>query len=82
MENGGEDLHVPAAKNVGALTQELTEAGNRDFTIKVFPGANHDGLETTDPMLDDEHVRYLKSIVPGLFDMQLSWVLAHLKMPI
>lgn len=59
---GGKDLNVPAQKNVTALTQELTDAGNRDFTIKVFPDANHDGLETIDPMLDGEQVRYLKRL--------------------
>jgi dienelactone hydrolase len=77
---GGKDLHVPAAKNVTALTQELTEAGNRDFTIKVFPDANHDGFETTDPMPDGEQSRYLKRIVPGLINAQMTWVLAHVKM--
>jgi len=39
------------------LTQELKEAGNRDYTIKVFPDANHDGLETTSAVLDGEQVR-------------------------
>src|ERR1700720_4629528 len=62
---GGKDLNVPAAKNVTALTQALTAAGNQDFTIKVFPDANHDGLETTDPMLDGEQARYLTRLVPG-----------------
>lgn len=74
---GGKDLNVPAAKNVTALTQELTSAGNKDFTIKVFPDANHDGLETTDSMLDGEQARYLKRIVPGLVKTQITWVLSH-----
>jgi dienelactone hydrolase len=76
---GGRDLNVPAAKNVTALTQELTAAGNRDYTIKVFPDANHDGFETTDPMLDGEQMRYLKRIVPGLIDTQMTWVLSHVR---
>jgi dienelactone hydrolase len=76
---GGKDLNVPAGKNVTALTQELTAAGNKDFTIKVFPDANHDGFETTDPMADGEQVRYLKRIVPGLINVQMSWVLAHVR---
>jgi dienelactone hydrolase len=76
---GGKDLNVPAAKNVAALTQELTEAGNRDFTIKVFPDANHDGFETIDPMLDAEQMRYLERLVPGLVNTQITWVLAHVR---
>jgi uncharacterized protein len=78
---GGKDLNVPAQRNVTALTEELTKAGNMDFTIKVFPDANHDGFETTDPMLDGEQVRYLQRIVPGLISTQITWVLAHVKTP-
>ena len=74
---GGKDLNVPAAKNVAALTQEMKEAGNHDYTIKLFPDANHDGLETSNAMLDNEQVRYLQRHVPGYFDTQLSWVLSH-----
>jgi uncharacterized protein len=79
---GGKDLNVPAARNVAALTQELTAAGNKDFSIKVFPDANHDGFETTDPMLDGEQVRYLTRIVHGLVNTQLTWILAHLRIQI
>jgi dienelactone hydrolase len=78
---GGKDLHVPAAKNVTALTQELTEAGNRDFTIKIFPDADHDGFEITGPMPDGEQFRYIKRIVPGLINAQITWVLAHVRAP-
>jgi len=75
----GKDLNVPAARNVNALTQELTAAGNKDFTIKVFPDANHDGFETTDSMLNGEQMRYLKRLVPGLVNTQITWVLAHVQ---
>jgi hypothetical protein len=76
---GGKDLNVPPAKNVTALTAELTAAGNQDFTIKVFPDANPDGFETTDAMLDNEQARYLTRIVPGLVNTQITWVLAHVR---
>ena len=76
---GGKDLNVPAAKNVTALTAELTAAGNQDFTIKVFADANHDGFETTDLMLDGEQARYLARLVPGLVNTQITWVLAHVR---
>jgi len=74
---GGKDLNVPAAKNVAALTQELKEAGNRDYMIRVFPDANHDGLEATKARLDPEQVRYLQRYVPGYLDAQLKWVVSH-----
>jgi len=75
----GKDLNVPAAKNVTALTAELTAAGNRDFIIKVFPDADHDGFETSEPMLDAEQKRFLKQLVPGLINTQITWVLAHVR---
>ena len=76
---GGKDLNVPAARNVTALTQELTAAGNQDFTIKVFPDANHDGFETTDSMQNGEQMRYLKRLAPDLVNTQITWVLAHVR---
>src|SRR5215471_14166020 len=78
---GGKDLNVPAARNVAALTAELTAAGNRDFIVKVFPDANHDGFETSSPMLDGEQARFLKQLVPGLINTQITWVLAHVWIP-
>jgi len=75
----GKDLNVPAARNVTALTQELTAADNKDFTIKVFPNANHDGFETPDSMLNGEQMRYLQRLAPGLVNTQITWVLAHVR---
>jgi uncharacterized protein len=63
---GGKDLNVPAARNVSALNQELTEAGNKDFTVKLFPNANHDGLETDNAVSSDEEVRYLRDMSTGI----------------
>ena len=76
---GGKDLNVPAAKNVAALTQELQGAGNHDYTITILPEANHDGLDASSPLLDNEQVRYLQRYAPGYFDTQMSWVLSHCK---
>ena len=75
---GGKDLNVPATKNVAALTQELNDPGNQDYMIKVFPDANHEGLEASSAMLDNEQVRYLQRQVPGFFDTLISWMLSHL----
>jgi uncharacterized protein len=38
---GAEDQLVPAAKSAEIIRQTLTESSDRDFTIKVFPGADH-----------------------------------------
>lgn len=74
---GGHDLNVPAARNVAALTQELRAAGNRDFEVKLFATANHDGLDTPQMMMSDEQLRYVVGFAPGYLDTQLNWVLAH-----
>jgi uncharacterized protein len=38
---GDEDRLVPVGKSVSVIRQVLTDSGNRDFTIQVFPGADH-----------------------------------------
>jgi alpha-beta hydrolase superfamily lysophospholipase len=78
---GGKDLNVPAAKNVAALTEELKEAGNRDYTIQVFADANHDAFETAKAVMGDEERLYLKRLVPGYLEVTIKWVLAHIDRP-
>ena len=62
---------------MAALTQELKEAGNRDYTIQLFPDGNHDERETSNVMLDNEQLRYLRRHVLGYFDTPLGWGLSH-----
>jgi dipeptidyl aminopeptidase/acylaminoacyl peptidase len=38
---GEEDQNLPAKKSAALFEQYLTEAGNRDFKIVVFPGVGH-----------------------------------------
>jgi dienelactone hydrolase len=35
------DPNYPAQKSADIMTRALKEAGNKDVTIKIFPGANH-----------------------------------------
>jgi pimeloyl-ACP methyl ester carboxylesterase len=74
---GGRDLNVPAEKNAIALESALKSAGNRDYTIKIFPNADHDGLDTDTRVPTADQLRYLQRYVPGYFSTQLDWVLAH-----
>ncbi len=39
--NGSLDLQVKAAINLPAIEDALKDGGNKDFTIKEFPGLNH-----------------------------------------
>jgi dienelactone hydrolase len=38
---GADDQLVPAAKSAEIIRRTLTESGHRDFTIQIFPGADH-----------------------------------------
>lgn len=39
--NGEKDLQVSSKENLSAIEAALKKAGNKDFTIKEFPGLNH-----------------------------------------
>lgn len=38
---GGDDRLVPVPKSAETIRQTLAESSHRDFTIKIFPGADH-----------------------------------------
>jgi pimeloyl-ACP methyl ester carboxylesterase len=38
---GAEDQRVPAAESAARIAAALRHAGNRDVTVRVFPGADH-----------------------------------------
>jgi pimeloyl-ACP methyl ester carboxylesterase len=73
----GKDLNVPAAKNISALDEALKIAGNRDYTIKLFPNADHNGLDTDKAVLTGDDFRYLQKLAPGALSARLDWVLNH-----
>lgn len=38
---GGDDQRVPAAESAARIASALRRAGNRDVTVRIFPGADH-----------------------------------------
>src|SRR5260370_21310791 len=74
---GGHDLNVPAAKKVSALDQELKKAGNLNYTIKVFPNADHYGFETSKALMTVAELRRVDRHVDGCFSPPLDYVLRH-----
>lgn len=62
---GERDELVPVPKSVEVIRQTLTESGHPDFTIKVFPGANHTMQLTSDGGY---------SFVPGYLETMKQWV--------
>jgi pimeloyl-ACP methyl ester carboxylesterase len=68
------DLQVPTEANRVALEAALKKGGNRDYTIKVFPKANHlYQVATTGNVA--EYATLKKEFVPGLLDLYSSWIL-------
>lgn len=58
--------------NVAALTASLTAAGNRDFTMRVFPNGRHN-LMDMGKAAPNEFAR-LDRFVPGLFTTMEAWL--------
>lgn len=66
---GENDSWVPANLMATRLAQYLSTSGNRDFQVKVFPGANHILTKTGSKGCDD--------FVPGYLELMTSWIHAH-----
>ena len=71
---GGRDEHVPPRLSVRRLAPVAREPG-RDFSIRVFPNANHALVETktglTSEMLRSDH------FAPGMFAFVRRWLRAR-----
>jgi len=65
---GEQDELVPVAKSVEVIRSVLSKDSNHDFTIKVFPGANH-GLYVT-------AADGARSYAPGYLDTMRDWMRA------
>jgi dienelactone hydrolase len=66
---GADDRLVPVPKSVDIIRQTLNESGRRDFTIKVFPGADH-GLHAPPGSM---------RLAPGFEETMKEWVLERVK---
>ena len=69
---GALDTSTPAPVAVANMRRMLTRAGNADFTLKIFPNANH-ALTQAQTGSDDENA-HAKGQAPGLFDTLRSWL--------
>jgi uncharacterized protein len=68
---GGDDQLVPVPKSAEIIRQTLTESGHRDFTIKIFPGADH-GLYLRDAT---GSIR----LAPGYEETMKEWLLKRVR---
>jgi pimeloyl-ACP methyl ester carboxylesterase len=63
---GEKDELVPVAKSVEIVKAALTQSGHRDFTIRVFPGADH-GIRVSAP-------DGTRQLAPGYLDTMRDWL--------
>ena len=59
------DIYVPVEDSISVFEEALNKAGNNDYTIKIFSGANHI------LMVGDEYAE-------GYFDTMTTWLLERL----
>jgi hypothetical protein len=62
--------------NAARLERALREAGNRDVTLRVLPGANHHFLAAVTG--GPGEVPRLKGFAEGYFEARASWIREHL----
>ncbi len=68
------DLQVPPSQNEEPMKQALMKSGNKDFTIKLMPKANHLFQEATNGS-PNEYGKLKKDFAQGFLDAITSWIL-------
>jgi hypothetical protein len=66
------DLAVPPQENILPLKRYLTQAGNQDLDVQVFPKSNHALLECKTGSRAE--FPYLNRFAPGLFPLISNWI--------
>jgi hypothetical protein len=61
---------------MNGIEEALKEGGNRDFTLKMFPGMNHmfQKCKTGTP-LDYPAIR--ETVAPEVLDYMTDWIVKH-----
>lgn len=74
---GEKDLQVPAKTNAPLMDLALKKAGNKNYSIKIFPDANHlfQKAKTGSP---EEYSTLEKSFVPEFLDTISDWIISNI----
>jgi dienelactone hydrolase len=68
---GGNDTYVPVTESVAAFKQAMARAGNKKYTVKIYPNCQHDLVEGPgSPSI----YRQLKHFPEGFWKMQIDWL--------
>ena len=74
--NGEKDLQVSAGDNLPVLQKTLEESGNKDVTVKEFPGLNH-LFQHCDTGSPTEYGAIEETMAPEVLQTIGDWVLKH-----
>jgi len=74
------DLQVPAEGNRARMDEVLSKAGNTDYTLEIFPRANH-LFQETDTGAFSEYAELPKEFAPGFLDLISGWLLPRVGIP-
>ncbi len=71
---GEKDMQVPVKQNQKPMEDALKKGGNKDYTVKVMPDANHlfQSAITGSP---NEYASLPKEFVPGFLDTMSDWII-------
>jgi pimeloyl-ACP methyl ester carboxylesterase len=70
---GERDTITPVTETIAGIERARKQSKNRDYTIKVFPKANHSLLEAETG--GDSERPNLKNFVPGYFETMTNWIM-------
>ena len=76
--DGSLDLQVPADTNLHGIERALRAGGNKDVTIRNFPGLNH-LFQTAKTGAPGEYSTIEETIAPEVLKEIGDWVSAHAK---
>lgn len=74
--NGSLDLQVPPRENLQAIERALQAGGNRDYTVRLFPGLNHLFQKATTGA-PSEYGKIEETLSPAVLDTVAGWILAR-----
>ena len=72
--DGEKDLQCDAQANLSAIAAALKEGGNRDVTIKEFPGLNH-LFQTCKTGAVSEYGAIEETLAPAVLETIGNWIL-------
>ncbi len=76
--NGEKDLQVPPKENLAAIEQSFKSGGNKNYTLKEFPGLNHLFQKATTGAVS-EYAKIEETISPDVLKLMGDWILALTK---